>query len=560
MNSKSYLMAVILTLCFIFDASSLTIESLSGTEKVKQFGLVWGLMKYHHPHVSKGKYDWDKVFVYKINELEDVKSQAELNIFLLDFVNSVDPGKIKTSTDLEGFFTENYDYDWIEKYEPLPDLHSILSKLRDNTNIKSHYITHHTFTSIPTFGNEKGFDGFDYTLKSHRLLTLFSFWNVIQYHYVNKYLMEENWLDMLDEFILGFSECKSKFDYEKAKSNLFVHLNDSHSFYYSQELSDSLMAYKLPIGVNMINDTLVVSFVTKTLEEEYDIKLGDLIFEVDGKSIQANLNDKVKSLLSSSNNTYLKKWANWILVSSQENMELTIKRDNQIIKKSLNLTNPSKANNYTSLKSSTPTEKWKIIEDNMGYLNLKSVTNDNLKTAFQDFSGTKGIIIDLRNYPKNIQIAALAKYLYPEKKKFIKTISPIPNRPSLAHYDKAPLKIIKNPFKAGSKNPKYYKGKVILLVNKTTMSQAEYIGMAIQASPNCITVGENTAGAQMNIASFTLPDKSEINFTSLGAFYPDGAGAQRKGLKIDYYVEETTSNFLQDQYILKGVELINSTH
>ncbi|WP_200979388.1 S41 family peptidase [Echinicola sp. 20G] len=560
MNSKSYLMAVILTLCFIFDASSLTIESLSETEKVKQFGLVWGLMKYHHPHVSKGQYDWDKVFIDKINGLEEVKSQTELNIFLLDFVNSVDPGKIKSSTNLKGFFTKNYDYDWIEKYTSSPDLYSHLSKLRDNTNIKSHYITGHIFSSIPTFDNEKGFDNFNYTFKSHRLLSLFSFWNVMQYYYVNKYLMDENWVEILDEFIVKFSDCKSKFDYEKTKANLFTHLNDSHSFYYSKELSDSLLAYKPPFGVSIINDTLVVTSVDKNLIKSKDLMLGDLIFEVNRKSIQASLNEKVKPFLSSSNDTYLKKWANWMIFSNNKNLELSIKRDDQIIKTSLNLDYPSRTNDHSFLKPSAPTEKWKTLEDNIGYLNLKTISNDELKTAFKDFSGTKGIIIDLRNYPKNISLNTLAKYLYPKKKRFISTISPIPHRPSLAYFDKVPLKIIKDPFIAGYHNSKYYKGKVILLVNKTTMSQAEYIGMAIQASPNCTTVGENTAGAQMNIASFTLPDKSAINFTSLGAFYPDGTEAQRKGLKIDYYVEETTSNFLKDQYILKGIELINSPH
>ncbi|WP_215223556.1 S41 family peptidase [Echinicola shivajiensis] len=560
MNSKSFLMTALLILCFIADASTQTKQSLSETEKIKQFGLVWGLIKYHHPQVSKGNYDWDNVFIENFSKLDNIKIQAELNQLLLDFVNSVDPGKIKVSTNLYDFFTKNYDYKWIEKYKFSPDLYSHLSNLRDNTNIKSHYITRHTFSSIPSFDNENGFDSFNYTLKSHRLLSLFSFWNVIQYYYVNKYLIDKNWLDILDEFIVKFSDCKSKFDYEKTKANLFTHLNDSHSFYYSQELSDSLMTYKPPFGVNMINDTLVISFVTKTLEEKYDLKLGDLIFEVDGKSIHANLNEKVKPFLSSSNDTYLKKWANWIIFSNKVNLELSIKRDNQILKASLNLDNLSRTNEYSALKSSTPTEKWKILKGNIGYLNLKTISNDDLKNAFKCFSSTKGIIIDLRNYPRNIYLNTLAKHLYPKKKKFIQTISPIPNRPSLAHYDKAPLKIIKNPFIAGSKNPKYYKGKVLLLVNKTTMSQAEYIGMAIQVSPNCITVGENTAGAQMNVASFILPDKSEINFTSLGAFYPDGTEAQRIGLKIDYYVKETTSNFLRDQYLLKGIELINSPH
>ena len=128
----------------------------------------------------------------------------------------------------------------------------------------------------------------------------------------------------------------------------------------------------------------------------------------------------------------------------------------------------------------------------------------------------------------------------------------------MVQFDEAPLNFIKDPFMSGSRNSDYYKGEIILLVNHTTQSKAEYIGMAIQASPNCTTIGESTAGSVMNIATFTMPDQTNVNFTSLGAFYPDGTGAQRNGLKIDYQVHESTSDFIKDQYIVKGIELIES--
>jgi hypothetical protein len=42
----------------------------------------------------------------------------------------------------------------------------------------------------------------------------------------------------------------------------------------------------------------------------------------------------------------------------------------------------------------------------------------------------------------------------------------------------------------------------------------------------------------------------------MGAFYPDGTEAQRKGLKIDFPVKENTSNFTQDQYINEAIKQI----
>jgi C-terminal processing protease CtpA/Prc len=81
--------------------------------------------------------------------------------------------------------------------------------------------------------------------------------------------------------------------------------------------------------------------------------------------------------------------------------------------------------------------------------------------------------------------------------------------------------------------------------------------MTIQQSPNCTTIGEQTAGSVMNIVSYMLPDKTEVNFTGLGAFYPDGEEVQRKGLRIDYYVKETAKNYDPELYIKDAIRIID---
>jgi C-terminal processing protease CtpA/Prc len=82
--------------------------------------------------------------------------------------------------------------------------------------------------------------------------------------------------------------------------------------------------------------------------------------------------------------------------------------------------------------------------------------------------------------------------------------------------------------------------------------------MLIQQSPNCITIGEQTAGAVMNISSSILPDNQQFYFTGLGAFYPDGTGLQRKGLKIDYQIKGSVSNFDTELYINEAVKIIEN--
>lgn len=557
---RKFVFTIIFFICFIIQMISQEKSTINDTEKIKQFGLVWGLMKYHHSEISKGTYNWDQTFIENVDKLEDIDTQEKLNDFLLNFVLSIKVSKIKIANDTDDLFKKNLDFDWIEKYSANNKLYTYLKQLKDNTIISDYYVTNQSLTKIPTFKNEKGLKSFDYKNKSHRLLELFSFWNVIQYHYVNKFLMDKNWLTQLDHFVDDFSKCTSQLECELVKTKLIVSLNDSHSYCLSKLVNDSIFKYKPPFGVKLVNDSLVVtSIYNKKLGEKDDLKLGDLIVKINDTNIKSILKEKVGSMVPCSNDSFLKKWARWLFFSKEDSIKVNIMRKDSLIIKYLHLYSTYEAKDHSSLPFFNIEKKWQLLDDNIGYINLKTISKEEIQKAFEEFSSTDGIIIDLRNYPKNVSVNDITKHTYPNKREFIKVLFPMVNRPSIGKFEKPFISSIIDPFKSGSENSKYYKKKIILLVDHTTQSMAEFIGMAIQASPTCITVGETTAGSVMNIATFMMSDGTETQFTAMGAFYPDGTGVQRKGLKIDHYVNETTSNFTQDQYIIKGIELIKST-
>lgn len=96
------------------------------------------------------------------------------------------------------------------------------------------------------------------------------------------------------------------------------------------------------------------------------------------------------------------------------------------------------------------------------YINLGEIQAKALKEAFENYQNKKAIILDLRNYPKNISTDNLANLLYSKKSTFIKIMAA--KYPSYAEYDiDSALKLIKNPFKIGKKNKDYYKGKLFYL-------------------------------------------------------------------------------------------------
>lgn len=198
----------------------------------------------------------------------------------------------------------------------------------------------------------------------------------------------------------------------------------------------------------------------------------------------------------------------------------------------------------------------KMIDGSL-YIHLGRITQKEVKKLSKNFSKYEGIIFDLRNYPLHVNSSDITKYLYPDQKEFIKVLSPT-EVPGVGDYDtKASLSFFKDPFKQGKPNKDYYKGKVVLLVDNQTVSKAEYVGLAIQNSPNCITIGEKTNGAVMNMIEVPLTDGDKVNYTGMTAFYPNGQVVQREGLKIDYVVKQSASHPGVDYQLQKALDLIN---
>lgn len=554
-----------LILCFIFFSTIANSQiNINQSEKYKQAGLVWGLLKYHHPEISKGKYNWDLEFIKLCGTIENIATQEQLNDVLLSFVtrfkgNISKNNKTKSNPNL---FLKNVDYSWIDTDVFGEGLTTELSAIKDNTTIGDYYAASDKFSKIVSFKNEKGFNTFNSSEKSHRLLVLYSFWNVIQYWNVNKYLTDEKWINVLNVLSDDFIKSKTALEFEIAKSKLITKINDSHAFYCSQIVNDSLLRYKPAFSVKRVNDSLVVDgLINKQLCVKDNIELGDVVTKINNKTVLDLQQEKLGPLLSVSNINFFKKWGRWLLFSKNDTIEIEVlKKDGTALKKYVHL--------YDKYQSSEPsflnkkqTDKWNFIKPNIAYINLSEITSKELSVVFKEISSTKGLILDLRNYPKFITEKDIPEFIYPQKKEFVKVLFPLQNSPSLGEYNgSAPLKIISDPFKAGKENPDYYKGKVVLLVNHFTQSKAEYIGMAIQQAPNCITIGEQTAGSVMNIVSFMMPDTTEVNFTALGAFYPNGKEVQRNGLHIDHLIQESAKKYDYELYIKQAVRIIENNN
>ena len=164
----------------------------------------------------------------------------------------------------------------------------------------------------------------------------------------------------------------------------------------------------------------------------------------------------------------------------------------------------------------------------------------------------KGLIIDCRNYPSDFPIYKLSRYLMPKRTPFAKFSKGSIANPGLFTYTRL--------HKAGIKNKKYFKGKVIILVNETTQSSAEFHSMAYRVNPNATVVGSSTAGADGNVSQFYLPGGISTMISGIGVYYPDGKDTQRVGIVPDIEVKPTIEGIKKgkDEVLEKAIEIINA--
>ena len=84
-----------------------------------------------------------------------------------------------------------------------------------------------------------------------------------------------------------------------------------------------------------------------------------------------------------------------------------------------------------------------------------------------------------------------------------------------------------------------FKGKVVILVNEISQSQAEYTAMSFRAGDNVSIVGSTTAGADGNVSNIPLPGGMRTMISGIGVYYPDGTETQRIGIVPDFEVKPT---------------------
>lgn len=530
--------------------SGITVIKTDSTtiNNLKILGLVWGFVKYYHPNVANGEYNWDYELFRILPKILSAKNGKQRDEILVHWIKNL--GDFPEGND--GFKAKNIkmkpDLSWITSSAISNKLSKLLLKIKNAKRSNLNYYIGYGRSRTPIFKHEAPYKYMKYPDAGFRLLALYRYWNIIQYFYPYRYLIPD-WKDILTDFIPKFIDAKNQPEYTLTALKLIAHVHDTHANIWQNPTLKKYFGkrYAVPKIIFINNKAVVKGFYKEKTEKETVLKKGDIITEINGEKVSKIIKQSLKITPASNYSTQLRNLAFKLLRTNNDHISITYLHNGKRKRKLLKTYPLKKLNIY---KKVSPDTSFKIITPDIAYLYLGTIKPKALPSIFKKIKHTKGLIIDLRCYPTWI-IYDLGKYLMPKKTKFTKFSYGSIKHPGLFTFGKT--------LTIGQKNKNYYKGKVVILVNAKTQSRAEFTTMALMVAPNAVVIGSTTAGADGDVTQFYLPGGILTSLTYLGVYYPDGGETQRVGIVPDIVVKPTVKDIRngKDAALEKAIEIIN---
>ena len=548
--------------------SNMRIDKLSALEieNLSNLGMVWGFLKYHHPAIARCDYNWDAELFRVLPKILEARSKTQADLVLEKWVDSIGkPDSCKTcrAVIMDSNVKMMPDYGYIFRDGNLgTSLIGKLNYIKNNRNQDdNYYVGLADGIGNPVFDNENSYSGMIYPDPGYRLLSLFRYWNMIQYFYPYKYLIGEDWNKILPEFIPKFINAADVTQYTLACLEIIARVHDSHANIWGNNkiLNDYFGKYQVPVQAMFVENKLVVTaYYADTLSIKEKLKIGDVITKINGQPVEQLVKKNLYLIAASNYEKQLGEMPNRLLLRSRgTSLQLEIASNSHTRSVTIPCVEAERLNHGLDIMpmdfNPFPSDSsYKIIDGNIGYLFTGRYKDSQLANIKKTFENTRGMIIDMRTYPSEFMPFSFGHYIKPSPSPFVKfTVGDVSN-PGLFVFGPT--------LSNGEPNASFYKAPIVEIVNSISMSQAEYTSMAFQTAPDLTVIGSITAGADGNVSAIKLPGGISTLISGIGVYYPDGGETQRQGIRIDLTVKPTIEGIKigKDELLEKAIEIINS--
>jgi C-terminal processing protease CtpA/Prc len=516
--------------------SGIAIQSLSPVqiENLATLGKVWGFLKYHHPAVVSGQRRWDYDLFRVMPAVLAASSRAEANAAVLKSINAL--GTVKPCDPCahidETGITLRPRLDWIRDESRLgADLSRALQSIYANrpADGKQFYLTKIPGVGNPEFQHEVGYPALKVPDAGFQLLAAYRFWNIIQYWSPYRDILGENWDDVLAQHIPRIALATTAGDYQRELMALIARAHDTHANLWSSiNVRPPVGPCQIPVRIRFVQNKPVVSGFASEAGKTMGLQSGDIIDALDGAAVSKLIETWTPYYADSNEAARQRDLAQSMTRGACGSTAVRVLRDGKPVDVRPMRVSP---NEMTFVGThDLPGETFRRLSTDVAYLKLSSFKIADVPRYLDSAAGSKGMIIDIRNYPSEFAVFALGQSLVDKPTDFARFTTADLENPGAFHWGAT---VTLRPQQL------HYSGKIVILVDEVSQSQAEYTTMALRTAPGAIVVGSTTAGADGNVSNIALPGGLRTMISGIGVFYPDTKPTQRIGILSDIEARPT---------------------
>jgi hypothetical protein len=508
-------------------------------------GRVWGFLKYHHPSVTAGQRHWDYDLFRVMPAVLAAPDRAQANEGILSWIDKLGP--VAPCSPCVAAPTGDLDIkpaiEWIHDRAVLGGaLSERLESIYANRTGKQFFVSI-AGNGNPSFDHEPAYPQIAMPDSGYQLLALFRWWNILQYWAPDRDVAGQDWPAVLAEFIPKLALAKDKTDYTLALFELIAKANDTHANLWSSlAVRPPTGDCAVPVTLRFAGDKLVVFRVDSA---DGAFQPGDVLEKLDDEPVKS-LVDKWAVYYADSNEAARRRdLAAFFTRGTCGPVPVEITRGGHTEK--VAATRNQRKDGFATHDQAG--ETFQMLSPEVAYIKLSSIKSADLPDYFEKAKNTKGLIVDIRNYPSEYVPYAMGAYFATKPTPFVTfTFADLAN-PGAFKFGEGGLI---------APGPVHYAGKLVILVDETSVSQAEFTTMALRAMPNSVVVGSTTAGADGDVSSIPLPGQLSTMISGLGVFYPDRRPTQRVGIVPDVVVKPTVEGIAagRDEVLETAVKLI----
>lgn len=429
-------------------------------------GKVWGFLKYHHPLITAGKRHWDyelfRILPRVLSATDAPAARSALHQWIAGL--GAVPACSACASLVESELHLRPPVTWLTDENLGAELGTALRAVHRNrpADRQQFYLSLVPGIGNPSFNHELAYANLKLPDAGYQLLALYRLWNIVEYWFPYRDLIEGNWDAELTAFVPRIALANDSDSYKRELMAFIARVQDTHANLWSSlDARPPVGACRIPVTLRFIeNQAVVTGYLNAESGPATGLHVGDVVDAIDGVAV-AQLVERWTPYYAASNQpTRLRDIAQSMTRGGCGAVAVRVSRPSGTFELKAERAPESASTSTARRTHDRPGETFRKLSPDVAYLKLSSVQASQAASYIESAAGTKGLVIDIRNYPSEFVVFALGSRLVDRPTEFARFTSGDPANPGAFHWRGEPVSL--------QPAVPRYAGKIVILVDESS--------------------------------------------------------------------------------------------